>query len=284
MTIGIDLGDVWSHYCTLNEDGEVVDRQFRTSPSGVEKWFTDLARVRIAMEAGTHLIWVIEQLQELGHEVIVANLRELRAISHSDRKSDTVDAEKLARDARLDPKILRPISHRTVAQPEALTLIRCPSPDGSPADGGRERGASTGEALRLSTLPASSSTLCFARRCLAVLPPGLAQALGPVLEQIATMTVKIKHYDRRIQRLTETEYTETQALIQVYRAIVACRIGPSQGRPKPGSTDFPSDPNQHRASNRSLKVRIETRLRTTTRNDHRQQPRQRRYEEKTLTR
>jgi transposase len=43
-------------------------------------------------------------------------------------------------------------------------------------------------------LPASS-TLCFAKRCMAVLPPGLAQALGP--------------------RLTETEYPETQALIQV---------------------------------------------------------------------
>jgi hypothetical protein len=26
MTIGIDLGDVWSHYCTLNEEGEVIDR------------------------------------------------------------------------------------------------------------------------------------------------------------------------------------------------------------------------------------------------------------------
>jgi hypothetical protein len=26
MTIGIDLGDVWSHYCTLNEEGEVVDQ------------------------------------------------------------------------------------------------------------------------------------------------------------------------------------------------------------------------------------------------------------------
>jgi transposase len=51
---------------------------------------------------------------------------------------------------------------------------------------------------------------------MAVLPPGLAQALGPVLEQIATMTVKIKHYDRLIKRLTETEYTETQALIKVY--------------------------------------------------------------------
>jgi hypothetical protein len=34
------------------------------------------------MEAGTHSIWISEQLQELGHEVIVANVRELRAISH----------------------------------------------------------------------------------------------------------------------------------------------------------------------------------------------------------
>ncbi|MFY9935320.1 MAG: transposase [Silvibacterium sp.] len=30
------------------------------------------------------------------------------------------------------------------------------------------------------------------------------------------MTVKIKHYDRTIKRLTETEYPETQALLQVY--------------------------------------------------------------------
>ena len=36
QTIGIDLGDVWSHYCTLNEDGP---------------------HARVAMEAGTHSIW-----------------------------------------------------------------------------------------------------------------------------------------------------------------------------------------------------------------------------------
>jgi transposase len=53
ITIGIDLGDIWSHYCTLNEDGEVVDRgRFRTNPSGVDKRFRDLEPVRIAMEAG----------------------------------------------------------------------------------------------------------------------------------------------------------------------------------------------------------------------------------------
>jgi hypothetical protein len=76
------------------------------------------------MEAGVHSIWISEQLEELGHEVIVANARELRAISHSDRKGDQVDAEKLARYARLDPEILRPISHRSVEQQQALILIR----------------------------------------------------------------------------------------------------------------------------------------------------------------
>jgi transposase len=215
MTIGIDLGDVWSHYCTLNEDGEVVDRgRFRTTLSGVEKWFTDLPRARVAMETGTHSIWVSEQLRELGHEVIVANVREVRAISHNNRKSDTVDAEKIARYARVDPEILHPISHRTVAQQEALTLIRARNLIV------RLRTAAVNSVRGLAKpcgyrLPASS-TLCFAKRCMAVLPPSLAQALGPVLEQIAAMTVKIQQYDRTIKRLTETEYPETQALIQVY--------------------------------------------------------------------
>ncbi len=48
MTIGIDHGDVWSHYCTLNEAGEVVDRgRFRTNPKGLKKWFTDLPPARV---------------------------------------------------------------------------------------------------------------------------------------------------------------------------------------------------------------------------------------------
>jgi transposase len=214
MTIGIDLGDVWSHYCTLNQEGEVVDRgRFRTSPKGLEKWFTDVPPARVAMEAGTHSIWISEQLQELGHEVIVANVRELRAISHSDRKSDQVDAEKLARYARLDPEILRPIAHRTVEQQEALTLIRARDllVRLRTAAVNAVRGLTKSCGYRM---PASS-TRCFARRSLAVTPPGLQQALGPVLQQIAEMTLKIKQYDRQIQQLTLTEYPETQALLKV---------------------------------------------------------------------
>jgi hypothetical protein len=59
MTIGIDLGDFWSRYCTLNQEGEVVGRgRFRTTPKAIEKWFTDLPPARIAMKAGTHSIWI----------------------------------------------------------------------------------------------------------------------------------------------------------------------------------------------------------------------------------
>jgi transposase len=32
-------------------------------------------RARVAMETGTHSIWISEQLQEMGHEVTVANVR-----------------------------------------------------------------------------------------------------------------------------------------------------------------------------------------------------------------
>jgi transposase len=126
MTIGIDLGDVWSHYCTLNQDGEVVDRgRFRITPKAIEKWFTDVPPAQVAMAAGTHSIWISEQLQELGHEVIVANVRELWAILYSDRKSDGVDAEKLARYARLDPNFVLFLSVTTgtlALQTNAQTL------------------------------------------------------------------------------------------------------------------------------------------------------------------
>ena len=47
------------------------------------------------------------------------------------------------------------------------------------------------------------------------MPPGLARALTPVLEQIAQMTLKIKQYDRQILKLTQTEYPETQALLKI---------------------------------------------------------------------
>ncbi len=48
------------------------------------------------------------------------------------------------------------------------------------------------------------------------MPPGLKLALGPILTQIAEMTLKIKQYGRNIQRMTQTEYAETQPMMSIH--------------------------------------------------------------------
>jgi transposase len=127
LTIGIDLGDRWSQLCLLNVEGQILEQsRVKSTPHSFTQRFAALAPARIAIEAGTHSPWVKELLTELGHEVLVAHARELRAISTSDRKNDKADAEKLARYARVDPSILRPITHRdsrTQAEP-GISLSR----------------------------------------------------------------------------------------------------------------------------------------------------------------
>ena len=60
-----------------------------------------MPRSRIALDTGTHSPWVSRLLGELGHEVIVANARKVRLIGESRKKDDRLDAQTLARLARL---------------------------------------------------------------------------------------------------------------------------------------------------------------------------------------
>jgi transposase len=60
----------------------------------------------------------------LGHEVIVANARRVRLICESSRKDDKLDARMLARLARIDPRMLSPIRHRSEQAQADLTSIR----------------------------------------------------------------------------------------------------------------------------------------------------------------
>ena len=63
-------------------------------------------------------------LRGLGHEVIVANARQLRVITNSSRKNDRMDARMLARLARVDPQLLSPIQHRSEQAQQHLAMIR----------------------------------------------------------------------------------------------------------------------------------------------------------------
>jgi transposase len=80
--------------------------------------------MRIAIEAGTHSPWASRLLEECGHEVLVANARKLRLIYANKRKIDHIDAENLARLARLDPKLLYPLKHRGEESQAHMALVR----------------------------------------------------------------------------------------------------------------------------------------------------------------
>jgi transposase len=83
-----------------------------------------MPRSRIALEIGTHSPWISRLLSGLGHEVIVANARKVRLIGESRKKDDRLDAQTLARLARIDPELLYPVRHRSAQAQADLMLVR----------------------------------------------------------------------------------------------------------------------------------------------------------------
>ena len=125
LTIGLDLGDRTSRYCSLNEAGEIIpEQELPTTAKGFEPVFSKIPRSRIALETGTHAPWISRQLSQYGHEVIVAHARNVRLISESSHKDDRLDARTLARLARIDPALLGPVRHRSAQAQIQLTVIR----------------------------------------------------------------------------------------------------------------------------------------------------------------
>ena len=76
LTVGVDLGDQWSHYCILGLQGETLSEgQLQTREAEVAEFFQALAPARVVMEVGTHSAWMQEIIAGEGYEVVVANPR-----------------------------------------------------------------------------------------------------------------------------------------------------------------------------------------------------------------
>ena len=215
MTAGLDLGDKYSYLCLIDQhSGEVIEEgRLRTTPEAFRRRFASEEPLRIAIEAGTHSPWASRVLEECGHEVLVANARKLRLIYANKRKTDEIDAENLARLARLDPKLLYPLKHRGEGSQAHMALIR----SREALVGTRTqlvnhvRGAVKSFGARLPKCPARS----FHNKAAEHIPEALMPALGPILEQIGSLTERIRDYDRKLQEISEERYPETDLLRQV---------------------------------------------------------------------
>ena len=118
------MGNCKHEVCVIDRDAEVVEtRSIGSERNALRRLAKKYPKSRVVIECGIQSPWISRFLTENGMKVIVANARKVRAIWDQDFKSDTRDAEMLARLGRADPKLLRPIRHGSEqAQKELLSI------------------------------------------------------------------------------------------------------------------------------------------------------------------
>jgi len=101
--IGIDVHMTESQICRLTEDGEIIEKRVTTRHDRFAAALGALPRARILIEASTESEWVARCLEELGHEVIVAdpNFAPMYASRARRVKTDKRDAQALMDACRL---------------------------------------------------------------------------------------------------------------------------------------------------------------------------------------
>jgi transposase len=214
LTVGVDLGDQWSHYCILGLEGETLaEGQLRTTQQDVAEFFRALNAARVAMEVGTHSAWVREVICSYGHEVLVANPRLMEGSKRRKRKNDRIDANKLARLGRVDPESLHPIEHRSAEVRQDLVMLR--ARDALVAARTELINATRGLVKSMGARLPKCSSPSFAQKVEEAVPAQVREALLPLVRMTAALSDCINGYDEKIEKLASEKYGHTALLRQV---------------------------------------------------------------------
>lgn len=205
MTYGaIDLGKRMSQIAILKEDGEIIERRIRTEGGHFAAMFQSYPGIRILLEAGTESEWVARCLEDLGHEVIVADPNYAPMYAHRWRKvkTDRRDALALLEACRLGAH--RP-AHRTseaqrqvrwhIATREALVRMRARSI------------LLTGSLARQTGLhvPGGKAETFATRLTTLALPDPLRKAVAPLLRVLETLNQQVTAADAALEDMVSTD-------------------------------------------------------------------------------
>ncbi|GAA5497570.1 IS110 family transposase ISCARN52 [Rubritalea halochordaticola] len=216
-TVGIDLGDKKHHICVLDAAGSQLEsRPMANNKEAFARLSRKYPEARIVMEVGAQSPWISRAFDALGHEVLVANARKLRAIYQDDRKSDEADAEILARMGRFDPKLLHPIHHGSEQSQRHLIVVK-------QRDNLVRRRANMICSLRFTVKSLgirlrSPNSACFAKACRLAMKQEhslLLDEIECVLEVIDVISAKIRELDKRLEEICEEHYPDTRRLRQI---------------------------------------------------------------------
>jgi len=216
--LGIDVHKVESQICILTESGEIIERRIRTERERFAAVLGERPRAKILIEASTESEWVERCLEELGHEVIVADPKVAAMYATRSRKvkTDLRDARTLAEACRLGA--YRP-AHRTsnrqrhvraqLSVREALVQTRA------------RYISLIGALLRREGLRvASGNAVGFTKRVARVAMPGqLKSEIAPLLAVFESINRQLVWVDTRLEQLAKSDET-------VERLCTAPSVGP----------------------------------------------------------
>ena len=194
---GVPFGKILNNQKSLNDFFDKVPFPSKT--------------ITVVLETGTHSAWISYCLEQRGYEVIVAHARDLAFIYKGDKKSDRIDAEKLARVARADKKLLHPVRLMSKTRQEALLAIK--ARDLLMKERTCIVNAIRGFVRSLGIDDAEYSIETISKMY-SVLPKEIRQNLRGLFSVLTAINNNISSYDKRLKKIAE-EYPETKILQQV---------------------------------------------------------------------
>lgn len=220
VTIGLDLGNKKHTIFAIDEEElkQIDQKQIENNLERIEIYFSkfpDPTKVKVVMEAGSQSPWISDYLSKKGFKIFIANPRKLRMIWKSDNKNDYKDAEMLAKIGRLDPSLLYPIKHRNIELHTDLNIIKCRNAlvKSRTTIISAVRGLLKSKGITIS----DSSTESFATKAQEEIKvyKELYLVIKNMLEIVKEITVKVKSYDKMIQKIIEKKYPEAKQLQQI---------------------------------------------------------------------
>lgn len=213
LTIGLDVGDRYSHACVVDSARKVLEEfRFLTDRAGLARRFGERAPCQIILEVGPHSRWMQRSLEELGHRVRVVDARKVELIAKGTMKTDRRDAHTLALLGAGVPELLGDIKHRSErAQADlAVLLTRDHMIDLRTATINRVRGVLKACGLKVPRM----STRAFHTRVGELVPEDRQPAIVPLLQMLGAIHLQIGKLDDTIEQIAK-RYPAVKRLTQV---------------------------------------------------------------------
>jgi transposase len=208
--VGLDVGDKITNFCARDAEGTIVhEGRIHSTREGLEHLASLYPRGRCLMEVGTHSPWMERHLEGLGIITTVCEARRANEHNRNKRKTDRLDAQRLANMLRTRSTDIVPVLHRSLEDQKCWSILV--ARDGAVRARTKlinlVRGLckSVGGRLPKKSAEAFGSLKEF-------VPQELSATLAPIFALVETLSDTIRGYDKQIEVATKKAHPEAKLL------------------------------------------------------------------------